>query len=403
MTTTLIIGNGFDLQCGLNSTYTNYFDDKITLEVKELLDKLKRLFKDSSREYAKLILKFDEKNILHKKVQPRVSALVTVERHAYGIYNINPEQLKLLSRLSFWDLIFYFSKESSPTDWYDIERKIQEFSTTLSSLQEAFSKGNFKVNSIFYLCSSIFRSCFPKERYENFTESAFLFLQSELRILEKDFTTYLSKDLSINTHYREKTTELLNKILKLQPGNILKEKLNILTFNYTNPFFKNELLENNFYVKIKNIHGTLNKDNIIFGIDPKEINTKNNAFIFTKTYRQLIGGFTTNKQDLNFNGLYEDNGHTIIFYGHSLSEADYSYFEAIFDKSDLYESSTKLIFTYSIYSEYQREKITLEYIDRITKLLEDYASTLSNKDHKDNLVSRLLLENRLMIEEIPET
>lgn len=40
----------------------------------------------------------------------------------------------------------------------------------------------------------------------------------------------------------------------------------------------------------------------------------------------------------------------ITFIGHSLSRADYSYFETIFDKYHIYDSNTKLEFYY--YKEY---------------------------------------------------
>ena len=83
---------------------------------------------------------------------------------------------------------------------------------------------------------------------------------------------------------------------------------------------------------------------------------------------------------------------TIIFYGHSLSKADYSYFQSIFDYYDIYSNNNvSLIFYYSE---------GYEQTDAIYELINSYGKTLSNKDQGKNLIHKLLLENRLKIEQI---
>ena len=83
----------------------------------------------------------------------------------------------------------------------------------------------------------------------------------------------------------------------------------------------------------------------------------------------------------------------IKFYGHSLNEADYSYFQSIFDYYNLYENTNvSLIFYYSK---------GFEQTDKVYQLINTYAKTLSNKDQGNNLTHKLLLENRLKIVEIP--
>lgn len=82
----------------------------------------------------------------------------------------------------------------------------------------------------------------------------------------------------------------------------------------------------------------------------------------------------------------------IKFYGHSLNEADYSYFQSIFDYYNLYENNNiSLIFYYSK---------GYEQTDKIYRLINTYGKTLSNKDQGKNLTHKLLLENRLKIVEI---
>ncbi|NEX53098.1 hypothetical protein GTP07_08705 [Lactococcus lactis] len=91
----------------------------------------------------------------------------------------------------------------------------------------------------------------------------------------------------------------------------------------------------------------------------------------------------------------------IKFYGHGLGEADYSYFQAIFDSVDLYHSNTKIVFYWSDYQGVEKQAIRVEQVKNVTKLIEEYGTTFTNKDHGRNLLTKLQLENRLQIEEIP--
>ena len=86
----------------------------------------------------------------------------------------------------------------------------------------------------------------------------------------------------------------------------------------------------------------------------------------------------------------------IKFYGHSLSSADYSYFQSIFDMVELYSSHVKPIFFYSDYSETAKE----EMYQRFLGLLSAYGETMDNEDHGKNLIHKLILEGRLSIVEI---
>lgn len=98
-----------------------------------------------------------------------------------------------------------------------------------------------------------------------------------------------------------------------------------------------------------NVHGSLQDENIIFGIDGKEYMTEPDALPFTKTYRLLLLG----NEDVS-KLVYPESPRTVMgtstdlikFYGHSLASSDYSYFQAIFDEIDLYKSNVRLIFLY---------------------------------------------------------
>lgn len=393
MIKTIVLGNGFDLQAGLKSSYSDYFEHKFSGETKTGLEKLNIFFenmKSHPQDYLFQILPILIEDI-RNKTYVSIKNFDLLEQD-----KISDVEIKEIKKLSFWDLIFYFSKNLIPDEWNDVEKTIRKIILE----NEAPFKNIFNQpapKNVYTFCSYFFFEFFEEKRYSEFKNKPFDFLKSELTILEKDFTKYLQQQ--IDEKYKRERSMLLQKILNVgfPTESYPSVKVNVLNFNYTlssysgEIFFLNQVFNE---VNIKNIHGTLGKNNIIFGVDPKNISTKDKAYIFTKTYRQLIDKNHLKENILSFPN---NSSHEIIFYGHSLSEADYSYFEAIFDKLNLYDSDTKLIFKYSIFdADYD---IGLDNVDKATKLLEEYATTLNNKDHKENLVSRLILENRIVIEE----
>ena len=173
--------------------------------------------------------------------------------------------------------------------------------------------------------------------------------------------------------------------------------VNILSFNYTALF---DILGVQSPCLYNNVHGKLcmNKcaencstSNIIFGIDDTIVQSQDENFEihkFSKTYRKMLYANAETRVLPTKDNLLE-----IKFYGHSLSEADYSYFQSIFDYYNLYENSkVSLIFYYSK---------GFEQTDKIYRLINTYGKTLSNKNQGKNLTHKLLLENRLKIVEIP--
>ncbi|PQG57248.1 hypothetical protein CUS28_15040, partial [Enterococcus faecium] len=111
----------------------------------------------------------------------------------------------------------------------------------------------------------------------------------------------------------------------------------VFSFNYTNPF-KDQL-------KIINVHGTVKENNIIFGIDQENVDPTKDIYRFTKTFRQM----TETKLAVTYQeNILPDKEEIdeIVFFGHSLSTLDYSYFQTIFDHYELYQSKIRLVFYY---------------------------------------------------------
>ncbi|WP_338369423.1 AbiH family protein, partial [Enterococcus faecalis] len=155
----------------------------------------------------------------------------------------------------------------------------------------------------------------------------------------------------------------------------------------------------NSKISIVNVHGTVKNDNIIFGIDQEKINPNKPIFRFTKTFRQMTETklASTYEQEILLpkNEVYE-----IAFFGHSLSELDYSYFQTIFDHYDLYASNISLTFYYKVYEGMTQEAMELDLADKISKLLHNYSDSIDNSKKGKNLLHKLLLEKRLIIKEI---
>lgn len=154
-------------------------------------------------------------------------------------------------------------------------------------------------------------------------------------------------------------------------------------------------------VSARNVHGILGRTETIFGIDGKDVPEDNPALPFTKTYR-LMSLVPYENETVK---LCDSDTSYIKIFGHSLSRADYSYFQSIFDTVNLYGGDTKLVFMYKSYPNksdvlIDEQAILEELYSRISHLLNEYGSTLDNKDHGKNLMHKLLLEQRLLIKRI---
>lgn len=428
----LIIGNGFDLHCGLETKFDNYF--KATEPDKDV-----KTFFDKS--------------------------------------NLNLQLIKkdYFKEQSFWDVYLRLLQSDSIEDWSDVEAQIKNFFTEKNIVKKLCIKflitfisnnnqnfNEFKFEILKLLKSEYISDDFIEKLYayveqktfniqgknnlnlinltkkivsykddlniEKLLNSAksymYTFLFNELKCFEKNFKSYLS-NLFITRHHYEASVKSnfgnmnkkgsrakiefsdlkeynnkMDKCLELLSEN---KKYNLLSFNYTYPLEVKEtqkkvLLKEreldmcNYFV---NVHGRLNK-NIIIGIDEKNINSMDNLYRFTKTYRLF-------ELEDNFNQNYplQKSIKQIKFYGHSLAPADYSYFQSIFDFYHIYDSDVKLIFYYSDYCN-DREKCKFEITNRVIELIKTYGDTLDNKNHGKNLLHKLKLENRLKIRELED-
>ena len=410
----LILGNGFDLHCGLKSSYKDFFQSTIldTIGGRFGLQQMKAgvtgfwetlLFGYYSK-FGKINYNWcDIETIIkdtvlliggyHKEIAYK--ALSSVKRGEDPndvIKSINEPIEKFLyqSCISLY-YSFYRMKPYSDNELFSL--LIDQILQDLHNFERRFCK---------YIKDNIVNPNNEKEYNTQYIVNAMNLLNiligfTDIRyetiddIIERQEEAYY-KPLSptmYQSDWREK------HILSQEFSNL--HSVNILSFNYTALF---DILGVQSPCLYNNVHGKLcmNKCaencascNIIFGIDDTIIQSQDENFEihkFSKTYRKMLYANAETRVLPT-----KDNSLEIKFYGHSLSKADYSYFQSIFDYYNLYENSkVSLIFYYSK---------GFEQTDKVYRLINTYGKTLSNKNQGKNLTHKLLLENRLNIVEIP--
>lgn len=397
----IILGNGFDLACGLKSTYKDFFNHILEKEESgghywyyifrslSIKNKINNGWTDIERQiltelknieslYDRDILKEGEYNdlddivqndgfISKSREQKKDDSLYLTIRAAYftikSYYDLTPSKREFQSHLMDKMLVL----ENHFFNYLNEQIRVE-----YSHINNFFSDSKDTNQNNYYIKSAIIVYFLLISQTPKLSLGTLL---SKLEKIEKhdSFDSFFVEFESIKNLFFDDDIEIIES--------------NILSFNYTEPF-KN--------LNIRNIHGALSDRNIIFGIDydKLKINFKEPPIEFSKSYRILENGKTTSikiSSDIDI----------IKFYGHGLGEADYSYFQAIFDSVDLYHSNTQIIFYWSEYEGVEKTKIRVEQVKKVTNLIEEYGTTFTNEDHGRNLLTKLQLENRLQIEEIP--
>ena len=367
----IVLGNGFDLHCGLHTTYSDFF---------------KFYFKKSA--YINWLYKYytDNGQVAFDFTDPNMK-------------NINT-----------WDIFFVLNDAGikyEGSEWCDIERLIHsslipynEYSKADVISRAMRSSINWnKINS--YIFGDIiadnhldrFVVEFVKSRAEflNQTLNNFYgFLLSELKIFEMNFGQFIFRQthnrhlesfnygsIFLNNNYLNDAAFTLGELC--DENNIVA----IDSFNYS-------IIEKSPYKeKLHNINGFY--ENPIFGIDT-EFLPSDERYIFTKTSRRIdfdmSDDFYDSKVDFK----------NVIIYGHSLNQADYSYFFPLFDKLDLLNSiaSGVLVFAYTIYDEAKESKIKSALRLSISKIIFEYAKSKGVSD-PERLLDKMSTQRRIIL------
>lgn len=449
----IVLGNGFDLHCGLKSSYkdflyyvitqryTNYFSSD-SEEASDRNEAIEKAFADSANYVGVRRIHFDA---------------IYFERNVKMNDTIFPD-------INVWYLILFHEKLvqslNQSSNWSDIESVIENYVSGkfifnndngkqsqkkfIDILVDAFFNYGFERNILLegmmeqdeYKLAGLLLyhlleredDCYGiKEKIEEIRKESeshlawrpgrvqietkiknktkpevvnilINLLMGELHKLEIDFQTYLTQEIE-KEEYKSKAENFLQTIV-IDGG--YPSSYSVFSFNYTNSCSGNLGTQ----VAFRNVHGALsqnsNESKIIFGIDNISSDSKSEdiSYRFTKSYRTMRL-YTELENDKTFwdkiDNIFTKDMDVIKFYGHSLARADYSYFQYIFDMYDLYNSNIKLIFYYSKIEGRTVEEVRQEQYRNITKLIEQYGETLDNKAHGRNLLTRLIQTGRLKI------
>lgn len=399
----LILGNGFDLHCGLASSYEEFFKSKILDGYSEIC-KNPRMQDDCSGFWEGLLFQYYLK---YDKTDYRWCDIETIIRNTLWHICFNNEANNINQTL--WATAFLKSQnKGNVLNEFTIKDNIDEY--LLKICIEFFKNISTKINTEYKIANLPLLLNEILIQLNNF-EARFCKYIKNLLInpnneKEKNFQyiadvmNLIAKIVGINNIVFDKSyfasIKIYDEYIEKYLNNL--KNIHILSFNYTNVF---DIIQLKNSCKYINVHGKLcskqcskecNNSNIIFGIDDTAIQSQNTIpelRLFSKTYRKmkkLTSSMSILPSNSNINPL------EIKFYGHSFSSADYSYFQSLFDYYNIYDNTmVSLIFYYSKgYEQY----------DAIYDLINIYGNTLANKDQGKNLMHKLLLENRLKIVEI---
>ena len=373
-----IIGNGFDLYLGLKTSYCDFFKHKDNEKDLNYLEIRKTILEDINKK-AKNIEKGATPKI---EINKNTSIPAEIKENLFLLYLILEENEKTIN-------------------WHDVEKKILKANKEMNNLFEKLEENRYL--KILGEEKIKYGTRLGKESYliKTLGEKNFNFLK-ELNEFEKMFGNYIAQinndlfDIGMGT-FKDKNIECkVRKIFEVD-NNITNIVIN---FNYTT-----YLREMDYISEMTNVHGTF--ENPIFGIDNTEIENDREFYYLTKTSRVLFNN--TIKEDFKLPNKIEIS--KICFFGHSLARADYSYFQSIFDYYDIYNSEVKLEFKYYNYikndekltdeeKEERKDEVKSNMHKSVIELMNDYGNTASNKSRGQNLLHKLILENRIKIVEV---
>lgn len=382
----LIIGNGFDRYCDLESTFSSFISDKITwAQEKSFLD-----FRDIFRDFN-----FEEIGGL---VNKRVGGLNSSDKYSEE------------SPINFWIHLLLMTvhkiTDLESTKWADIEQTIYDFLTNgvhIDEFEEDVSLQSFldlnwvknhpKLKDPGLGVHQYFKSTlilvyllitFAPEKVDELQRDPIAYFYSELQSFEEDFKTYMV-NISQGPNQKEEYLTKAHSLFRKLCGD---ETFNLLNFNYTSPEKDYELC-----FHCRHVHGDLDTHPII-GIDQSDIDKGNRLVHFTKTYRVLTNTIEYRKVTDDILG---DDINELIFFGHSLSHADFSYFYSIFDHYQVYDNQVNMIFYYYVYDSKKKTELERNAVDGVIKLIDTFANLKLGGTTGGNLVHKLMLENRLHI------
>lgn len=376
----LVIGNGYDLHCGLKSSYADFF----------MRDA------DKNNYFNKWLDEFKEKISLNAFTTEQSKEDVWVE-------------FKKIDELNIWDLFFYIETKTTNQNnneawlWCDIETVMynslksydsRECNTNLFRWEHVYKAITKKMPKEFkfweiYVMAKVIQKKRNMEKFKNIDEF-YYYILDELCQFEKEFGKFINKKRYPYGNFFAKmpNSDFINRSkMTLQELCNANNLVSIDSFNY------DDIGDDNLNKLLHNINENL--ENPIFGIDSNLCRASDPRFIFTKTNRRM------ELEMINFECQKDIAFDNVIVYGHSLSSNDYSYFFPLLDKLEMtnFLSNKKIIFGFSVYDREKETEIKRKNRLNIQKLFEAYANYKGLKD-VNRLLDSLTTQNRVLTYEI---
>lgn len=376
----LVIGNGYDLHCGLKSSYADFFMRDV----------------GKNDYFNKWLDEFEGKISLNDFDAEQSKEDVWVE-------------FKNIDKLNIWDLFFYIKTKIANQNnkkvwlWCDIETVMynslksydsREGNTNLFTWEYVYKVVNKEMQANFdcfevYVMAKVILKKRNMEGFKNIDEF-YYYILDELNQFEKEFGMFIDKK---RYSYYYSSFKVTNSDFENRSKMTLQKLCNVDNLVSIDSFNYDDIANDDLNKILHNINGNL--ENPIFGIDSNLCRASDPRFIFTKTNRrmELEMIYFECQKDIAF-----DN---VIVYGHSLSSNDYSYFFPLLDKLEMtnFLSNKKIIFGFSVYDIEKETEIKRKNRLNIQKLFEAYANYKGLKD-VNRLLDSLTTQNRVLTYEI---
>lgn len=309
----LIVGNGFDLEHGLKTQYTDFFD------------------------------------VIDKKAASKNEIILNDNK--YIIKNN-----KLLSYL----ITEYKQNKLQGNNWIDIETELKK----IINLIEEIKTNNFIDNMNYYKGENEYTTIYKIYSKSSYYFKNYLFPFAEAanycKYLKKEYDTSIK---NLESNLNELTNMLRDYLLEQDISNLTKTKdisdidykiTHVLSFNYTDTFRKlYSKLDND---KIDFIHGSLNKNNLVLGINETLTEDTENKIVDTVYFKKYFQRIYKKTDYKYIDWLDHVNFDTVYIHGHSLDESDKEILEKIINSVLKKDTSTVKIFYYD--EKHYRQEVT---------------------------------------------
>lgn len=401
----LILGNGFDLRCGIESNYKSFICSELEnmCSEEELGDRrdVFEFFEVHLNELLRVFRPSDEKIRNEKIYLLNTWYLIFIYKKLLGDYSWsyieNQMLLELRGEKDIKNRIVDTLLEVLKTRDYDDTVCNTPYFIKILARILVLKNDELKMQSERVYEQYMYILC-QEENYDekhklkimsdDLKSSIATILLADLMEIEKRFGKYIYEQQ--NASYQEKAQRLISDIFQDIESEENRE-FNVLSFNYTRPWINGNIA--NCLNKI-NIHGysEANGGKVIFGIDDLGIRADEIEFRFTKVARIARLYAATSADICRLDDVMGVCIERVYLYGHSLSKADYSYFRVLFDK--YIDTNVKFIFCYSVYDGTDEETERNRTISGITLIFGLY---LEDRPECKGTYQRLLLNKRIEV------